>query len=221
MKHLTVSRRQELEEIIGDAIIGGRAHLRRIGEAFAEIQDKRLFAPEYDSFEAYAMAVWNFTPERARVIASGWKMADQAAKQTRAEDMPLYFHSWFTNVVEDVGRALENLSPGERDAAIIVARRIGTAKVGILDDLIEKHGATPEALANLSADEQTQRLREVNDDATRQFGEEDAAEWIESARRRVKKSVEELNKDPAIATYLRPGVEAAVRAALAACSPSD
>lgn len=206
------------EAEIEAAIIGGRMQIRIIGAALADIQDRKLYACRFPTFEAYA-ATWGLSPERARSIASGWKMANAAATQTRIEDMPLYLHEWFAHVVEDVGRPMEDLSPDERTEAASVARTIGNAKVRILVDSVEKHGATPEALAGLSAEEQTQKLRELNADVAHQFGEQDMADFLDRIRRKLKRFAEEIADDPAKLKYL----PARVRLSdwIAACSPPE
>jgi hypothetical protein len=218
---LIVNRRTELEAEIDDAIIGGRANMRRIGAAFAEIQDKGLFRPDYPTFEAYVVAVWKMSPNRAIEIAAGWKIADQGSKQTRAEDMPLYFHAYFANVVEDAERQVAGLTTEQRAAAATVARTIGTPRGRILQDTVEEYNATPEALATMTAEEQQDKLRAVNADMVRKFGQEQAAEIETEIRRKNARIVEKLNDDPAIGKYLRPGVEAALRGLVGICSPPE
>lgn len=208
---LVVSRRTELESEIDDAIVRFRGDLLRIGKAFAEIKDGRLYLPEFPTFEAYVTAVWHMPPTRAIEIAAGWKIADQGAHQTRIEDMPLYAHAYFANVVEDSSRPLGGLDLFEREGAREVARTIGTPKSRILQDMVEEHQATPENLASMTGPEQQEKLRAVNADMARKFGEEQAAEFEAQTWKKAKRQVEQLNDDPAIGKYLRPGREDALR----------
>lgn len=56
-----LSRLANLERVIET----GLATFQAVGEALATIRDERLYAPDYESFEAYCAARWGFKRSRA------------------------------------------------------------------------------------------------------------------------------------------------------------
>lgn len=112
------SRLRELETIIEK----GQAEFIAVGQALAEIREKKLYRPEYKTFDVYCQERWGFGASRARQQIRAAQFATQIVSVTTGNTAPQTERE-ARRLVEGFDKKAFEALPPDMQAVIIEEKR--------------------------------------------------------------------------------------------------